>query len=107
MRATLRPSPSSLDDLVRRVRGEFLEMPGLHLTREQARRLWALDDPTCTSILDALVEVQFLVRQADGQYSRPTERTEPLLRMIKADIRRQPADPRLAVGAGHRPGPLS
>ena len=106
MNVILRPAPSSLDDLIRRVRGEFLEMPGLHLTREQARRLWALDDTTCTSILDALVELHFLVRQTDGQYSRPTERTEPPLRMIKADIRPQPAA-RLAVGARQRPGPLS
>ena len=32
--------------LVHRVRGEFLEMPGLRLTRAQAQRLWGLDEET-------------------------------------------------------------
>lgn len=89
MTTMIPPSPSA-EDLVRRVRGEFLEMPGLHLTREQARRLWALDDQTCTNILDVLVNVKFLVQQADGQYSRPSEGTAPPLRMTKAEIRRPP-----------------
>ena len=33
-----------IQDVVRRVRGEFLEMPGLRLTAQQARRLWRLDE---------------------------------------------------------------
>src|SRR5262245_25358211 len=31
------------DDVLRRVQGEYLEMPGLRLTEAQARRLWGLD----------------------------------------------------------------
>jgi hypothetical protein len=61
-------------DLLSRIRGEFLEMPGLRLTREQARRLWALDDTTCRWLLDALVEARFLTLQPDGRYGRPSER---------------------------------
>jgi hypothetical protein len=69
----LQISPSSVHDLITRIRGEFLEMPGLKLSREQARRLWALDAQRCDQVLDALVDLQFLVRRADGQYIRSTE----------------------------------
>ncbi len=57
-------------ELLQRVRGEFLEMPGMRLTMDQARRLWALDLRTCRSILDTLVESKFLVRSRDGKYFR-------------------------------------
>ena len=56
--------------LVRRVRGEFLEMPGMRLTFQQARRLWGLDEDTCTCLLEALVVSRFLVREDDEQYAR-------------------------------------
>jgi hypothetical protein len=45
-------------------------MPGLTLRREQARRLWQLDDETCGELLEALVEMQFLRRRDDGRYVR-------------------------------------
>lgn len=57
---------------VRRVYGEFLEMPGLRLTCRQAQRLCGLDEHTCRQLLDFLVETRFLW-QADGVYSRRTE----------------------------------
>ena len=77
------------DQLVRRIQGEYLEMPGLRLTREQAQRLWALDDETCVTILDALVEHKFLVRGSDGRYKRSTDGNEPaqMLRMANVDMR--------------------
>src|SRR5262245_7291557 len=37
----------TLESLLRRIEGEYLEMPGLQLTREQAQRLWVLDCDTC------------------------------------------------------------
>ena len=43
-------------DLARRVRGEFMEMPGLRLNVRQAERLWGLDAVCCEAVLDALVE---------------------------------------------------
>jgi hypothetical protein len=58
------------EQLLRRVRGEYLEMPGLRLTRLQAQRLWALDEQTCAEILDSLTEARFLMRQNDGTYAR-------------------------------------
>ncbi len=58
-------------ELLQRIRGEYLEMPGLRLTAEQARRLWAVDDlGTCRSLLDTLVETKFLGRSRDGTYFR-------------------------------------
>jgi hypothetical protein len=60
------------DDILRRVCGEYLEMPGLRLKEEQARRLWGLDHQTCAFVLDSLVRDGFLCRLADGTYGRLT-----------------------------------
>jgi len=57
-------------ELLQRIRGEYLEMPGLRLTAEQARRLWSLDLGTCMSLLETLVETKFLGRSHDGKYVR-------------------------------------
>lgn len=53
-------------DTVRRVRAEFLEMPGLKLTVWQAQRLWGVDRPTCEAVIETLTEAQFLSRTRDG-----------------------------------------
>jgi len=60
----------TFDRLLRRIEGEFLEMPGLQLTREQAQRLWALDQDTCVAVLNELVHRAFLVRGIDHRYRR-------------------------------------
>ncbi len=49
-----------LADLVRRARAEYEEMPGLCLTREQARRLWGLDSDSCDRVLATLVASGYL-----------------------------------------------
>jgi hypothetical protein len=79
------------EQLVRRVRGEYLEMPGLRLTRLQAQRLWAMDQQTCADVLAALIEVGFLRRQQDGTYTRLVDgpMTFPAPRMLKAEERRE------------------
>jgi hypothetical protein len=56
------------DALVRRIQGEFLEMPGLCLTPPQACRLWGLDRETCGTLLSRLVDVKFLMRTRDGAF---------------------------------------
>ena len=56
--------------LAERVRGEFLEMPGLKLTLAQAGRLWSLDLDTCRKVLLELVERGFLAEAADGTFAR-------------------------------------
>jgi hypothetical protein len=58
----------SIQDVVRRIRGEFLEMPGLRLTSEQAQRLWRLDETACDAVLGALVDAHFLARTRDGAF---------------------------------------
>ena len=56
--------------LLHRIRGEFAEMPGLRLTKEQAARLWDLDIDLVTSLLRVLVDARFLVRTANGAFRR-------------------------------------
>jgi len=66
----MRESSRGIQDVVRRIRGEFLEMPGLRLTAQQARRLWRLDESACNAVLGALVDAQFLARTRDGAFIR-------------------------------------
>lgn len=58
------------ESLVNRVQNEFVEMPGLRLTLEQACRLWALDHTTSRLVLDRLATDGFLWRNRDGAYCR-------------------------------------
>jgi len=53
-----------------RIRAEYLEMPGLHLTRSQVQRLWGLDESTCSTVLAALEKESFLRRTRAGTYVR-------------------------------------
>lgn len=62
---------ASLED---RIRGEFLEMPGLRLTPQQASRLWALDPTTSARVLDGLASIGFLARTREGAYLRTAHR---------------------------------
>ena len=76
------------DDVCRRIRGEYTEMPGLRVTQPQAQRLWGLDEATCRLALDSLVGAGFLRRTDAGQYVRLTEgpASTPRLHMAKAAI---------------------
>jgi hypothetical protein len=47
-------------DWLQLIRAEYLEVPGLCLTRAQAQRLWGLDPITLEALLAALVDVKFL-----------------------------------------------
>jgi hypothetical protein len=66
---TLEPVRTT-DEVLRRVQGEFLEMPGLRLTAPQARRLWGLDAASCEALLSALVDAKFLFQTRDGAFMR-------------------------------------
>ena len=57
-------------DLVRRIEGEYREMPGLNLTLAQAERLWGVDQPTCLRVLTLLVTRRVLKRTQTGTYLR-------------------------------------
>ena len=59
-----------IDDALRRIRVEYIEMPDLKLTRAQARRLWNLPQDACDQALAILVRSGFLGQTTDGQYLR-------------------------------------
>jgi hypothetical protein len=71
MMTQVRPSPREFPGLLlERIRGEFLEMPGLRLTPAQACRLWALDRHQCDDVLRLLVDGHFLRKTSDGSFVR-------------------------------------
>ena len=79
----------SIEEVLRRVQGEFLEMPGLRLTGPQARRLWGLDSVACEALLDALVDAKFLFRTRDGAFMR-FDNASPVKAPMKAIVRPRP-----------------
>ena len=60
----------TVQDVIDRIRAEFLEMPGLRLTEAQARRMWGLDEASCGALLGALVDAKFLFKTRDGAFMR-------------------------------------
>jgi hypothetical protein len=69
-----------IDDVLQRIQGEFVEMPGLRLTAAQAQRLWGLERDVCNAMLGALVDAKFLSQTRDGAFirtdgARPTRLT--------------------------------
>ena len=59
-----------IDEVLQRIQGEFVEMPGLMLTRAQAQRLWGLERDVCDALLGALVDAKFLSQTRDGSFVR-------------------------------------
>jgi hypothetical protein len=59
-----------IEDVLQRIQGEFIEMPGLCLTAAQAQRLWGLERAVCDKLLGALVDAKFLSRTRDGAFIR-------------------------------------
>jgi hypothetical protein len=58
----------SLADWIALVQAEYQEIPGLHLTRWQAQRLWGLDTATCDTLLETLERTKFLRRTPRDGY---------------------------------------
>jgi hypothetical protein len=69
-------SSMRIDDVLQRIQGEFVEMPGLRLTAAQAQRLWNLERDVCDAMLGALVDAKFLSQTRDGAFVR-TEGARP------------------------------
>ena len=57
-------------DWVQLIRAEYLEIPGLHLTRRQVERFWGLNTLTCDVLLDSLLATGFLRQTSAGAYVR-------------------------------------
>ena len=66
MVSTIERNP--VETSLRLIQAEYLEMPGLHLTRPQIQRLWHLDDAVCDVLLDRLVTAGFLRQTPGGAY---------------------------------------
>jgi hypothetical protein len=79
--------------VLNRIRAEYMEMPGLRLTHAQAQRLCGVERALCQTVLDALVDAQFLCVKADGTYARVSDGTDR--------SRRRPAKADLDTAARH------
>jgi len=76
--------------VLERLRGEYLEMPGLKLRIDQVQRLCGIEQQMCKPVLDALVKAGFLCLKSDGTYVRLTEGSSSLPRPAKAALRSMP-----------------
>ncbi len=56
--------------VIERVRAEFIEMPGLQLTRNQVRRFCGIEESVVQDVLDSLVAAGFLQINTRGCYMR-------------------------------------
>ena len=77
----------TIEDVLIRLRAEFVEMPGLRLTADQVQRLCGIEPTLCRQGLDALVETRFLCVKADGTYGRLAEAGPELPGAVKANLR--------------------
>ncbi len=68
--STAPPVNALLDLTARRVRAEFLDMPGLVLTLQQAARFFALTLSDSEQVLSQLINEQLLIRDVKGAYRR-------------------------------------
>ena len=77
---------ATFEDVLRRLRAEFLEMPGLRLKPEQVRRLCGVERTICQLALDSLVDAKFLCVNSDGIYGRLSDGEVFRPGAAKADI---------------------
>ena len=62
----------TIEDVINRLRAEFLEMPGLHLKLEQVQCLCGIERTMCQMALDLLVGEKCLCVKSNGHYARLT-----------------------------------
>ena len=74
------------EHLLNRMRGEFMEMPGLRLTSAQVQRLCGVEAMTCELVLAALVDAKFLNANQDGTYRRVTDGDVLRRHALKAEL---------------------
>jgi len=67
----------TIEDVLNRLRAEFLEMPCLRLKPEQVQRLCGVEPTICRMMLDLLVDEKFLCLKSDGRYARLTDGHHP------------------------------
>src|SRR5688572_22151082 len=81
-------STSPNQEVLERLRAEYLEMPGLRLTVEQVQRLCGIERAICSVVLDTLVAAKFLTK-SNGAYARLTDGNISRPRPAKADLERR------------------
>ena len=59
-----------VSEAVDRLKGLFLEMPGMRLNVNDASRLAGLDDLLCQEVWTALEHARFLKQGRDGRYQQ-------------------------------------
>lgn len=68
--ATMQRSPGPRETDLRRIRSEYVEMPGLNLTVPQAARLFGVSVGQAEQLLAGMVDERFLERDPEGLYRR-------------------------------------
>ena len=63
-------STSSQQQVLNRIRAEFIEMPDMTLTIEQIQRLCGVNRTLCEAALESLVQAHFLYVTSDRRYTR-------------------------------------
>ena len=54
------PADTHVTDWLQLIRAEYLEIPGLSLTKPQVQQMWGLDAVAAEALLAALVDARFL-----------------------------------------------
>ena len=83
-------------ELLKRIRAEYMEMPGLRVTIAQGQRLFGLEWTLCQTVFDALVDEQFLRVNPQGMYVRATDGV--IVRTFSAEATLG-LDPRAAIAS--------
>jgi hypothetical protein len=65
---------STIRDVTRWIRAEYLQTPALQLRAQQVQHLCGIGQAMCLLALDSLVASQFLRLTPDGLYARVTAR---------------------------------
>jgi hypothetical protein len=63
----------TIQDVIVRIRAEYLEMPDMQLTGQQVERFFGMERAVCEAVLDSLVDTQFLSVRPDGAYALLTD----------------------------------
>ena len=84
----------TIEDVLCRLRTEFLEMPALQLKGEQVQRLCGIESHLCQLALDVLVNQGFLYVKPNGHYARVMDQENVRLRTAMATLPSKQAIPK-------------
>jgi hypothetical protein len=80
----------TMEEVIHRLRAEYLEMPGLRLKPAQVQRLCGVEGTVCQLVLDSLIGTKFLSVNSDGVYRRLTDGPHVPRRQAPEGISRVP-----------------